>query len=421
MRAKNEFRNIAANYDTKLILERVVDGKLMCPEACCGAPVVECTCGPDCPHCNCFMIHKAMKEKDFTNKLLKEEVVSEGAGKDLWSLVTKLFRPKPVPKPGATVRLGQVREPVTVRLGPAQAASSIDKAVDVSKFKARSKLPAELLATGAQAAAGGLLPDELHAPEVDQPGKWSIPDVQTHSATGRPAPTKSIISKTKDLIPTIPVNEQRDLSGGWESSRDRAGEMEAKEKAMRKKIERIKRQKPAPQGRLTMPGDPDRDDTFTLEEMHRDIMNGMTAKESMERMGIHPINQKNLLAKYLKWSEEWSEGPIEDNEGGHPAGGIRSFREKPPELDAFAKAAFDPKRSPELHSMHSFANRKGETQKPYISSYKGVFEVMDEHNNVIFTTRNRRKAHKWYKEYMKTFRAEDEEEREPHWPHLPII
>ena len=72
MRAKNEFRNIAANYDTKLILERVVDGKLMCPEACCGAPVVECTCGPDCPHCNCFMIHKAMKEKGFTNKLLKE-------------------------------------------------------------------------------------------------------------------------------------------------------------------------------------------------------------------------------------------------------------------------------------------------------------------------------------------------------------
>ena len=83
MRAKDEFRNIAANYDTKLILERVVDGTLMCPEACCGAPVVECTCGPDCPHCNCFMIHKAMKEKGFTNKLLRkpkdedEEVLQE--------------------------------------------------------------------------------------------------------------------------------------------------------------------------------------------------------------------------------------------------------------------------------------------------------------------------------------------------------
>ena len=60
-----------------------------------------------------------------------------------------------------------------------------------------------------------------------------------------------------------------------------------------------------------MPGDKDRDDTHTLKEMQRDIMNGMTAKESMEGMGIHPANQKSLLAKYLKWSEEWSEGPIE--------------------------------------------------------------------------------------------------------------
>ena len=77
MRAKNEFKFLAEAYDTKLILERVVDGKLMCPEACCGAPVVECTCGPDCPDCNCFMIHKAMKEKGFTNKLLKEGIVPE--------------------------------------------------------------------------------------------------------------------------------------------------------------------------------------------------------------------------------------------------------------------------------------------------------------------------------------------------------
>ncbi len=49
-----------------------------------------------------------------------------------------------------------------------------------------------------------------------------------------------------------------------------------------------------------------------------------------------------------------------------------------------------------------------ETQKPYISSYKGVFEVLDKHDNVIFTTRNKREAYKWYREYMKTFRAGDE-------------
>lgn len=26
----------------------------MCPEACCGKPVKDCTCGPDCPHCDCY-------------------------------------------------------------------------------------------------------------------------------------------------------------------------------------------------------------------------------------------------------------------------------------------------------------------------------------------------------------------------------
>ena len=64
MRAKNEAKFLAEAYNTKLILERVVDGTLMCPEACCGAPVMECKCGPDCPHCNCHEIQKLAKEKD---------------------------------------------------------------------------------------------------------------------------------------------------------------------------------------------------------------------------------------------------------------------------------------------------------------------------------------------------------------------
>jgi len=48
-----------------------------------------------------------------------------------------------------------------------------------------------------------------------------------------------------------------------------------------------------------------------LKRMQRDIMNGMTAKESMEGMMIHPSHMRDLLEEYLKWSEEWSEGPIE--------------------------------------------------------------------------------------------------------------
>ena len=34
----------------------------MCPEACCGVPVTECSCGPDCKHCDCYEKNKAMKE-----------------------------------------------------------------------------------------------------------------------------------------------------------------------------------------------------------------------------------------------------------------------------------------------------------------------------------------------------------------------
>ena len=71
MRAKNEFKFIAEAYNTKLLLERVVDGTLMCPEACCGAPVMECSCGPDCPHCNCFMIQEAVKKNGLEDKRLK--------------------------------------------------------------------------------------------------------------------------------------------------------------------------------------------------------------------------------------------------------------------------------------------------------------------------------------------------------------
>jgi len=48
-----------------------------------------------------------------------------------------------------------------------------------------------------------------------------------------------------------------------------------------------------------------------LKRMQRDIMNGMTAKESMEGMMIHPSHMRDLLEEYLEWAEGSSEGPIE--------------------------------------------------------------------------------------------------------------
>lgn len=38
------------------------DGVEMCSKECCGQPVTECKCGPDCKHCNCYEKNKAMKE-----------------------------------------------------------------------------------------------------------------------------------------------------------------------------------------------------------------------------------------------------------------------------------------------------------------------------------------------------------------------
>ena len=39
----------------------------MCPEACCGKPVTECACGPDCKHCDCHAKNKMNEDEDLGN------------------------------------------------------------------------------------------------------------------------------------------------------------------------------------------------------------------------------------------------------------------------------------------------------------------------------------------------------------------
>jgi len=39
----------------------------MCPEACCGQPVTECKCGPDCKHCDCYNKNKMNEDEDLGN------------------------------------------------------------------------------------------------------------------------------------------------------------------------------------------------------------------------------------------------------------------------------------------------------------------------------------------------------------------
>ena len=53
--SKSQYRAIT-NEGT--VMERIKDGKIYCPEACCGVKVMDCTCGSKCSHCNCKTIQK---------------------------------------------------------------------------------------------------------------------------------------------------------------------------------------------------------------------------------------------------------------------------------------------------------------------------------------------------------------------------
>lgn len=58
------------------------DGVEMCSKDCCGAPVTECTCGPDCEHCDCYKL----KEAQFDTSGL--ELVKKQDGIELWKSLT---------------------------------------------------------------------------------------------------------------------------------------------------------------------------------------------------------------------------------------------------------------------------------------------------------------------------------------------
>jgi hypothetical protein len=52
------------------ILEILAEKKVeMCPKACCGQPVTECKCGPDCKHCDCYEKNKTMKETTMASSI----------------------------------------------------------------------------------------------------------------------------------------------------------------------------------------------------------------------------------------------------------------------------------------------------------------------------------------------------------------
>ena len=60
------------------VAERKIDGKLTCPDACCGELVEDCVCGPDCAHCNCHEINKLKKESSMSRTKKKGSSIKEG-------------------------------------------------------------------------------------------------------------------------------------------------------------------------------------------------------------------------------------------------------------------------------------------------------------------------------------------------------
>jgi len=61
--------------------ESVQEAVDMCPKACCGKPVTECKCGPDCEHCDCYEKNKAMNEAQLNEKSCGEKGVKPNSPK----------------------------------------------------------------------------------------------------------------------------------------------------------------------------------------------------------------------------------------------------------------------------------------------------------------------------------------------------
>ena len=65
-----DFKNVPESIDNTVedafegMMGQFAEGVEMCPEACCGKPVTECSCGPECKHCDCYEKNKAMKESE---------------------------------------------------------------------------------------------------------------------------------------------------------------------------------------------------------------------------------------------------------------------------------------------------------------------------------------------------------------------
>ena len=85
--AKEFEENWRAELEAGNAMESVQEGVEMCPKACCGKPVTECECGPDCEHCDCYEKNKSLSEADYRGKNVELNKPKRGGSKKFYVYV----------------------------------------------------------------------------------------------------------------------------------------------------------------------------------------------------------------------------------------------------------------------------------------------------------------------------------------------
>jgi hypothetical protein len=373
MRAKDEFRYIAETYNTKLLLERVVDGKLMCPEACCGSPVLECKCGEDCEHCNCFMIQKAIKSNGLTDKLLKEfykmrDPDGDGSWPDDDDDRDHPDYGEPEYDDRGTGEIGREDEervrltldsPGTASVHLPKGDPRIQKYLDHG-YKIVKDYKKATQSEDAESDAGLWRDQMKHQPDV------SPEEVERLKNKPRPKKTGRL---------TQPENEEdkfNRLENKRERARDRAREAEDKgdwDEWNRQENERER----------------SRDQLRDIED-NEDIEyeNPATRRKEAQRAANERAHKKWQDPEY--WKKFGVKGlgldtPKEDNE--EPKRSITGMKHK---LDALAAAQL-----------------AGSKHKPYVSSFVGsggkkIFAILGSDGKIAHKTHDKREAHQWLKD-----------------------
>ena len=85
--AKEFEENWRAELEAGNAMESVQEAVDMCPKACCGKPVTECECGPECKHCDCYEKNKAMNEAEYRGKKVELNNPKRGGDKKFYVYV----------------------------------------------------------------------------------------------------------------------------------------------------------------------------------------------------------------------------------------------------------------------------------------------------------------------------------------------